>query len=175
MHLIDILSLASFCWGAYKGYKKGLLMELVGLLALVGGILTGIFFEDQAVQLLKQHISVSDTLMPILAFISVFLCVLVGFFLVGKITKKIMDYTLLGDADKWLGAGVGILKFALISSFLIWVFAQAGVDIKGQSILYPYLEPIAPFIIQWVQETDFDALKDQIPDDLINTDSLGVE
>ena len=70
--------------------------------------------------------------------------------MLGKLLKKMIDMTILGGFDSVAGAIVGILKWAIGVSILLWLCNNFGVELPGQNeelILYPYLSELGPNII----------------------------
>ena len=56
MNYVDIILAAPLLLGAFKGFKKGLIIELISLIALAVGIWGAVHFSDFAVQLLAENI-----------------------------------------------------------------------------------------------------------------------
>ena len=106
-------------WGAFKGYKKGLIIEVVSLAALGLGIWGGIYFSDYAVNLIVEK--VDDKYIPITAFMLTFLAIVLVVYFLGKLLEKIIDIVQLKFINKLAGACFGLLKFGLIISVLLFI------------------------------------------------------
>ena len=48
MGMIDVFLVVPLLWGAYKGFKKGLIVEVFSLVALVLGIIAAVYFPQFA-------------------------------------------------------------------------------------------------------------------------------
>lgn len=136
------------------GYRKGLLMEIVSLIAIVLAITISFKLLHWAMELIKEKIGYFDTLLPFIAFIVLFLGILIGVYLLGKGLKKMLDLTPFGLLDSLIGAILGLLKWALALSVILWLCTSAEVEIPVEftenSMLYPHLISFAPTVITWV-------------------------
>ena len=109
MNYIDIFLIVPLIWGAFKGYKKGLIIEVVSLAALGLGIWGGIYFSDYAVNLIVDK--VDDKYITITAFMLTFLVIVLVVYFLGKLLEKIIDIVQLKFINKLAGACFGLLKF----------------------------------------------------------------
>lgn len=140
--------------GIYFGYQKGLLIELITLLAFVIAIISAFKLLHSALELLQQYIP-SGSFTVLLAFILVFTLVFVLIFLLGKLLKRTIDYTFFGVFDKIAGGVLGGLKAAFSVSMILWLCNHSGIDkfydeyTKG-AVLYPYLLGFGPEFIHWI-------------------------
>ncbi len=71
--------------------------------------------------------------------------------MIGKLVKKMLDMTLLGGLDKFAGAILGIVKWAIGVSIILWLVNNFGVELPGQEqenlVLYPFLTELGPKLI----------------------------
>lgn len=141
-------------FGAYHGFKKGFLMEIVSLVAFVLAIIGGFKLLHTGMELLEQHFEINGNLLPYIAFIVIFILIVVGLNLLGKILKKVLDMTLLGSVDNLSGLILGTLKWAFGISVILWLTSYVGMLIPDSyvedSILYSYIEPIAPVTVDYI-------------------------
>lgn len=146
MNTIDIIILIFLLIGAYTGFRRGMLMEIISLVAFFAAILAGIKLLDWGISVLSAYIEGYDSLLPIIAFTIIFIGIIVLLNVIGKAVKKIIDMTLLGSLDDIIGSLMGIVKWALFISIFFWIFESFGGKISESSsedsMLY---EPIASF------------------------------
>ena len=83
------------------------------------------------------------TFAQILAFVAIWVVVPLLFLLVASVLTKAMEAVSLGWLNRWLGAGLGALKFMLLTSLLICVVEFIDFDntlmsktMKEDSVLY---------------------------------------
>ena len=78
MNFIDILILVPLLLAAWKGFKRGFIIEIFIVLALLVGIYCGIHFSDYTSDLIKDKLSVSSIYLPIISFALTFIVIAVG-------------------------------------------------------------------------------------------------
>ena len=125
-------------------------MELVSLLAFIIGIIIAFKTLHLGIELIRPYLD-TDSLLPVISFILIFAAVVIGITLGGKLIKKFLDYTLLGNLDDIGGAIVGFLKWSFGLSVIFWLMNRAQIvipdSITEDSILFPYLVKYGPFLI----------------------------
>jgi len=168
---LDILLLIPLLFGAYLGYKKGLLLEIVSLVALIVAVIGAFKLLDFGMDLLQPYFENWEQALPIISFILLFVGILLLVNLVGKIVKKILDMTLLGGLDNFAGSVIGLLKWAFGVSLVLWLGESIEISISADmaegTYIYPIVASIAPFVVElisdympFIQEV-FDQLKSQ--------------
>lgn len=151
MKTLDIILLVPLIFGAVMGFRKGLLLEIVGILAFVLGIVGGFKLMELGMTYLDDYFEDFDHLLPFISFLVIFLAILLLVNLVGKAVKKVVDMTLLGGVDKFAGAIVGLAKWAIGLSLVLWLTQNFGIVLPGQDedlVLYPYLAELGPNLIR---------------------------
>lgn len=153
MKIVDIVLILILLFGAYRGYQKGLLLEILTFLALIIAIISAFHLLHSGVQFLSNYFKDSK-LLPFIAFIIIFILVFMGIFFLSKVLKKIVDYTLLGRFDKYAGAILGVCEIAFGVSMILWLCHNAHVDLPRSytngTFLYPNLIAFAPKVVSWV-------------------------
>ena len=156
MSTIDIVLIAIVLIGAFAGYRKGFLMELVTLLGLILGILGGFKLMGHAMLMLEDRFNINEKVLPYLAFAVVFVIIIIVVSLIGKMIQSSLDKTLLGSADKIAGAVLGVFKMAFMVSVVIWILDALQIsflDSMGEdSMLYALTASIAPIVTSWIGE-----------------------
>lgn len=154
MNYIDLFIAIPLLWGAYRGFCKGMLIELASLLALGLGIYGGIKFSDQAAAFLSDHFAINAGYLPLIAFGVVFILIVILVYTLAKILEKIINLLALKLVNKLLGALFGLFKTALILSVILLIVNIIDnkinfitPDQKESSILYTPVSAIATTII----------------------------
>lgn len=154
MSTIDIVIIIPILFGAYHGFRKGFLMEIISLLAFILAIIGGFKLLHLGMEFIDKYFEINGNLLPYIAFLVIFILIIVGLTLLGKMFKKILDLTLLGSVDSLAGSILGCLKWAFGISVLLWLTSYIGLflpqDTIEGSVLYSYVEPIAPVTIDYV-------------------------
>ncbi len=153
MNIIDIIFIIPVIWFAYHGFKRGLIIELASLLALILGIYAALYFSGYAAGFLINNMDVSPKYVPMTSFIITFIAVVVIVYFIGKILEKLVNMIALGFLNKLAGGFFGIVKAAVLISIVLLIINHFNDDLissqkKKNSILYGPIEEIAPFLWQ---------------------------
>jgi uncharacterized membrane protein required for colicin V production len=120
MHTIDIILSVIGVIFVIIGIKRGLSGELIRIIAMVAGFIGAfIYYSDVTVYLssLKIPLAVKNAISFFLIYAVIVLLILI----IGWIIKKIINMTVLGWADRALGAVVGIFKAMIVA----WILCLA--------------------------------------------------
>lgn len=150
MKTLDVILIIPLVFGAVVGYKKGLLLEVFGILAFVLAIIGGFKLMELGMSYLSEYFEGIDHLLPFISFLVIFIAIILLVNMLGKLVKKMVDMTLLGGVDKFAGAIVGIMKWAIGLSIILWLTNNFGVELPGQDeelVLYPFLTELGPRLI----------------------------
>lgn len=175
MNFLDIIFSVFFVWFAYNGYKKGLIIEITSLAALILGIYISINFSFYASNFLTDNFKINPKYLSIISFIITFIVVVFLVYMVGKILEKFIDIILLGFLNKLAGSVFGIIKAAFILSVLIFIinyFDENRTVItnksRNSSILYEPVSSFAPTIIPKLNLENLEEYTDPIQENLEN-------
>jgi membrane protein required for colicin V production len=153
---VDIILIIILIVGAFAGYKKGFLSELFTLLGIILGVLAGFKLMGAAMLMLDEHYDINENVLPYAAFGVVFLIVVIGVTLLGRVFKSSLEKTVLGSVDKLFGGLLGILKTAFMLSVMIWVLTSLNVyapsSYTEDAWLYPTVARFAPAVTSWIGE-----------------------
>jgi membrane protein required for colicin V production len=154
MNYIDIALCIPLVFGFYRGFVRGLIIEVASLVALGLGIWGGVHFSDFCADKIRGTFNWQSPYLPVISFATVFLIIVISIFLLARLLSTISKKLALGGLDKILGAVVGTLKFALILSVIIFVmdafeksYPLLSFDVKHKSVLYQPVGKIAPALI----------------------------
>lgn len=146
MNALDLILIFPLIWAGFRGFKNGLITEVVSIAALVGGIYLALHYTDSIAQYIHNDAA------QLIACALIFGGVLLGGYLGGLLAKKI---TAIPDLlDKILGIVLGVAKVIALCSLLL--IGLKAIDVKNviltekvteNSLLYPYMEKSADFII----------------------------
>jgi membrane protein required for colicin V production len=150
----DIILIVFLIIGGYSGYKKGLILEIIAILAFILAIIGGFKLLHLGMDIIASFYDGFGNLLPFMAFMLIFVAVIIVVSIVGRIVKKIIDWTPLGSVDNVAGAVLGVFKWALILSILMWMFNSIGISLPSSmmhnSSLYPVIAGVAPKVFEWI-------------------------
>lgn len=163
INYLDILLAVLLLLFAWSGFRKGLVIEIATLAALVLGLFLAYYFSGFVSEKLKDFFSISDQYLEIISFIVVFIGVIIFVMLVGKLFEKLIDVLMLGFLNKLAGAIFGIFKGALFISIFIFIvgYVSSGhyffkKETRDSAILYKPISSIAPAMFSWIDPGKFD-------------------
>lgn len=143
MNYLDILLFIPLIIGAWRGFKKGFVIELFTLLALLVGIYAGIHFSDFMSDILSEQVGLTSQYLPAIAFMITFLGVGAMVFFGGKMIEKLIKVVALSPVNKVAGLIFGLLKMLYITSALLVILESIDEkndfipeDLKESSLLY---------------------------------------
>ena len=114
MSTADIVIAVLLIVGAIAGYREGFLMELISFIAILLGVLGGFKLMGVGMILLHKKFNADQRTLPYISFLIIFVIIVVGVNLTGKVIKKSIDNTFLGKADQAMGAALGTFKTLFI-------------------------------------------------------------
>lgn len=146
MNKIDFILAIPLLWGAIIGFKKGFVLELASLAALVLGIFGALSFSDFTAQKLTTYFDITSNYLGLMSFLLTFIGIVFAVFLFAKMLDKALKIVALGLINRLLGLIFGLVKYLLILSFLLYFFENinrkfdlVSQDYKTNSIL---IDPI---------------------------------
>ena len=145
--------LIPLAWGTFNGYRKGLLVEIVGIIAFVIAMIVGFKFLGFGIELLSPYISreLARKILPWLGFSIIFFPTVYMINQMGFAIRRSMKYSVLGTFDSVAGAAVGLFTWVFGISVILWLFSYMGVKMPPRqtetAFLYPYIRPIAPKVM----------------------------
>jgi membrane protein required for colicin V production len=177
MNFIDILLIVPLAYAAWKGFKKGLIIEVFTLLALLVGIYAGIHFSDWTSEMIADFFDITPNYLPVIAFTLTFLAIGAMVYFAGKMLEQMVRVVNLSPINKILGVLFGMLKMLYtISIFLILIetYDQRGnffpEELKENSLLYYPIKATASATIPAIQESAI-WMKEAMNNDWLENDS----
>ena len=150
MTTIDIIILVVIGVGVIQGLMKGFVKQLASIVGLIAGLLVARALFASVAEKLAPVLGTSTVIAQILAFVLIWVAVPLGFVLVASFLTKALDAVRLGWLNRWLGSGLGALKFLLLTSLVICVIEFIDSDNKlisatkkSESLLYYPIETFA--------------------------------
>ena len=155
MNLLDVIATLIILYGAFKGYKKGFFISLMGFISLYISLIIGIKYHHILILLIqKTHINLEDNALIVVSIIVSFLFSFLIILQLSKLLKYILDLTLIGFLDDLGGAFLGSLICGFILSFLFniidWLNFKILSDKNNNSILYPIIKEIQPILTKYI-------------------------
>lgn len=160
MAVLDIALLLLIGYGAYRGFRKGLIIEVFIFLAIAVGIYAAVHFSDVMANALVDNLGDAYTATPAVAFTLTFLVVGALVYFGGIALEKAVRVVQLSAVNRMLGAAFGVLKMLLILS-VVFVTYEAydpygkvlSVEQREQSMLYGPVKAAAVKTIPFLKDS----------------------
>ena len=143
MATIDIIILAMIGVGVIMGLIKGFVKQMASIVGLIAGLLMARALFGIVAERLAPVLGTSTTVAQVLAFILIWIAVPLGFAFVASLLTKALDAVHLGWLNRWLGSGLGALKYMILIGLAIHVIEyidpnneMISATKKKESVLY---------------------------------------
>ena len=176
MNSLDYILFIPLLYGLYRGFTKGLIIELASLLALTLGIYGTLQFSSFTFEFISDYVEIKTVYLQHASYGLTFLIIVMLISLSGKILTMLIKFVALGIINRVMGAIFGGIKVLLILSVFISFFdrfnKQFGMvkdEILSSSLLYnPIRIQIEQFYPNILEE--FEKQKESIEN--LNEDEL---
>ena len=144
---VSVIILIGFC--LITSLLKGMVKELFSLLAYGAGFFAAHYYNSMVAVYLETYVG-GFTAGKVLGFFIIFIVVALIVKLLGSLTQKyIHSAGELSFLDRFLGAGLGVLKGAFIISIImipIGLFPNIYNQLTAGSIIAPYLNRVTSYL-----------------------------
>jgi membrane protein required for colicin V production len=130
LNYIDYVIIALLALFIVLGYRKGIIIGLATISALILGIYAAVHFSNYLDRTLAEHLHPSAKWLPILSFCITFILVVIAVMVTAKLTEKLVDIVGMGFFNHLGGAVLGLAKGIILVSVLLFLFKSA--DPKGK-------------------------------------------
>lgn len=117
---IDVLISILLIWALIKGFRKGFIIELASLLALVLGIFGAIKFADFTAAYLSESVNLPEDYTPLIAFALTFIVIVVGVHFLARLIQGFVKMIALNIFNRIAGAIFSAGKSLLILCFVLF-------------------------------------------------------
>ncbi|MCU0606578.1 MAG: CvpA family protein [Candidatus Edwardsbacteria bacterium] len=154
MNWVDIVIIALLAAAVLLGFKKGLVQEIAGIIALVVAFFFALLSHGAAAGVLRGTFpKLSAAVAPTIGFIVMFLAAFGAITLVGWLLAKAVKASPLDFADKLGGMAVGLFKGALVVSILLMLLALVPLPAEvarrmDRSAAIRTVRKVAPWVYQ---------------------------
>lgn len=158
MNYFDLIVIVPLLWGAFKGFKNGLIIEASSFAALFLGVYGAIKFSGYISSLIIKHFDIKDSLLPIISFAITFIAIVICVHLLAKLLDKLIKAVALGIINRIAGIVFGILKFLIIISLVVLILDRLNSKLNfmdpaliADSFFYTPLVSLSQFVFQGIE------------------------
>lgn len=149
--LIDVVFLILLLVAVVKGLRNGLIVALFSLIGFIVGMAVAVKLSTVAATYIGSAVNISQRWLPLVAFILVFVAVIVLVRLGARALQGVVEVAMLG----WLNRLGGVLFYALlyifIFSIILFYLSQTQFikpETEQTSVTYAYIQPLGPKVIE---------------------------
>ena len=176
MNSLDYILLIPLLYGFYRGFTKGLIIELASLLALTLGIYGALHFSSFTFEFLSHYVEIKTVYLQFASYGLTFIIIVMLISLTGKILTMLIKLVALGFINRMMGAIFGGIKVLLILAVFISFFdrfnKQFGMvndEVLSSSLMYNpiriHVEQFYPNVLE-----EFEKQKESLEN--LNEDAL---
>jgi membrane protein required for colicin V production len=149
MNLLDLAILIIVVLIAVRGFSRGLIQEAATLIGIIVSFFLAFYYYNELAHFLLRYF---QNFQIAIYFFSFLLLLGFSFFLfraLGLVTKKIVQFTLFGWADRVLGGFFGLVKGVVIVFFLVTLLTlllPKQHSFINQSRLFPWVISVTDHI-----------------------------
>lgn len=151
---ISLLLLIAF----FNGYRKGLIMQIIGLATIVLAAIFGGKLAQRILPEISRLIDLSPEVAKVISFVLAFVAIAVALSLIGRVVQRFVDVVLLGLLNRLLGAVIAAGTMALFLSIILNLVTMLDTNeqvinrkTKEKSFFYPRVEAVVPAIVPYLK------------------------
>ena len=159
VNIMDLVFGGLIAYGGFKGFRKGVIVELTSLLALVLGIYGAIHFSGYVAEQLTSYIDLDKRYVDLASFGLTSAGIIFGVSLLGKMLTSLAKLVMLNGVNRMLGLVFGGLKLAVFSGVILIFLMKANAlfgfipsEIIEQSLFCDTLLGLGEWIFDYVPE-----------------------
>lgn len=155
MNVFDLLILLVLVLFVFKGFRRGFLREIAGLLGIVFAFILAVRLMDDFSLLLGHFLGLSPRVAVLVTAVAIFIVALIAILMLARMIRKVMDLAALGWIDRLLGSLFGLAKGVVIVSILALIISLLPVGgefnrEKKESFLFEPMRKAAPLLFNGI-------------------------
>ena len=153
--LVGILLLIAFI----NGYRKGLIMQLIGLATIILAAIFGGRLAEKILPEIHRLLELSPNTARVLSFVLAFALIAIVLSLIGRLLQKFIDVVLLSFVNRLLGSVIAMATMMLFLSILLNLVLmldrnETVIDRKTrqESFFFERVEAVVPALIPYLNK-----------------------
>ena len=152
---LDVVVIIIIFAGAYLGYARGLLAEVIALVGILIGIALAAHSYLQAAEVLRPLLR-NEEITTFIAFLALYGVGVLVFFIIHLVVKSNMAGGVIGPLNRLLAAALGALKsavfVAVVLFLVIFLWGSENSFTSGAKLL-PHFLPRCRIVVKLLPET----------------------
>lgn len=129
-------------------------MEVAGFFGFFLALFGALQLLDWGVKVMAGYHQMNNTIVPVIAFVIIFLIILISVHIAGRLLKAAFHITPFGLIDNVFGSILGLIKWAFGISLILWLLSMLEIALPEKhfqsSLMVPYITRLAPLFIDFV-------------------------
>ncbi len=145
---IDVLFLLFMVMAIFRGFRQGFIIAIFSAISLIVGLAAAIKLSATVAGWASHHLS--SRWLPVIAFLLVFVGVVIVVRLGARLAEKAVDLALMGWLNKLAGIILYAALYTVILSVLLFYAVQMHLMARTtliSSVTYPFIRPWGPVVI----------------------------
>jgi len=147
---IDIIFLLLMVWAVFRGFRRGLIVSIFSLLAIIAGLAAAIKVSALVAVQLGKVVNISDRWLPMISFAVVFIGIVLIVRLGANLIQKTVEIAMLGWVNRLGGILLYVILFTVVYSIFLFYAVQLHFfkeETIQTSVTYAWIEPWGPKVI----------------------------
>lgn len=143
--ILDIIVALVISYGAYVGYSRGLIITVFDTLSILVAVVASLKLSPIVIDLVEDVVNTAPAISFIIGIVITFILVMVIVRFIGKKLESFFKATNLNFINKFAGAALQGLFFAVIISFIVLLGDRMSLlkeETKESSYSYALLQPL---------------------------------
>lgn len=148
--IIDIIFLVLLVMAVIKGWRRGLVIAVFSVIALIVGLAAALKLSTVVAGWLDDSTNISARWLPVISFAIVFIAVTLLIRWGANMIEATLELALLGWVNKLGGIIIYVVLYTLAYSVLLFFAAQVKLineNTIAQSVVYPHIQPWGPWVM----------------------------
>lgn len=148
--MIDLIYALLLVLATIKGFQRGLIVGLFSFVALVVGLAAALKLSTVVAGYLADSVNISVEWLPFVAFMVVFIGVVLLIRLGAKAIESAVEVVMMGWLNRLGGILLYIAMYTLVYSVLLFYAGKMGfiqVETIEKSMTFSWIEPLGPKVI----------------------------
>lgn len=159
MNWFDLTTLILLLVALVKGYRKGLIMQLVGLTVIVLAAIFGGKLAETILPEINRFLDISSNLARVLSFLIAFGLIAVVISIIGRLIQKFVDVVFLSFFNRILGSviavGTMMVVLSIVLNLVLMLDKRENMisnEIRKESFFFERVETVVPAIVPYLDK-----------------------
>jgi membrane protein required for colicin V production len=152
MNLLDVILLVVIAFSSVYGLFKGLVKEVISLLAVIIGFIGASRFYEEVSPLLKG-LGLGEQAANVFSFFILFIIIFMALALIGKLLHKLVHAIFLGWLNRLGGISFGFIRGIIVSGIIIFILTiilSEKAPLLSESKITPHIMSISKVLLSLV-------------------------